>query len=66
MINNKSYHFFYSMEMVVRHHLTTTAASTISAGFKDLLIDAITSDEDVQFFWSILSALFEKVYIINI
>ena len=60
LINNKSYHFFYSMEMVVRHHLTTTAASTISAGFKDLLIEAITSDEDVQFFWSILPAEWEE------
>ena len=48
------------MEMVVRHHLTTTAASTISAGFKDLLIEAITSDEDVLFFWSILSAEWEE------
>ena len=51
---------FYSMEMVVQHHLTTTAASIISAGFEDLLIEAITSDENVQFFWSILSAEWEE------
>ena len=48
------------MEMVVQQHLTTKAAPTISDGFKDMLIKAITSDKDVLFYWSILSEEWEE------
>ena len=36
------------------------AAPTISDGFKDMLVEAITSDKDVLFYWSILSAEWEE------
>ena len=36
------------------------AVPTISARFKDMLVEAITSDEDALLYWSILSAEWEE------
>ena len=60
LVNNKSYQFFYAVEMVIRRHLTRAAAPTISAGFKETLTQQVTSDENVLFFWSIVAVEWEE------
>ena len=60
LVNNKTYHFFHAVEMNVRRHFSKTSAPTLSAGSKAELVESITTDEDVLFYWSILSAEWEE------
>ena len=60
LVNNKTYHFFHAVEMNVRRHFSKTSAPTLSAGSKAELVESITTDEDVLFYWSIISAEWEE------
>ena len=60
LVNNKTYHFFHAVEMNVRRHFSKTSAPTLSAGSKAELVESVTTDEDVLFYWSIISAEWEK------
>ena len=55
LVNNKIYHFFHAVEMRVRRHFSKASAPTLSAGSKAELVESIATDDDVNFFWSILS-----------
>ncbi len=59
-INNRTYLFFYAMEMRIRRHLTTTSAPTISAGFKSTMTESILTNEDVLFYWTMVAAEWEE------
>ena len=60
LVNNKTYHFFHAVEMNVRQHFSKTSAPTLSAGSKAELAESITINEDVLFYWSIISAEWEE------
>ena len=60
LVNNKTYHFFHAVEMRVRRHFSKASAPTLSAGSKAELVESIATDDDVNFFWSILSAEWEE------
>ena len=60
LVNNKTYHFFHAVEMNVRRHFSKTSAPTHSAGSKAALVESIATDEDVLFYWSIISAEWEE------
>ena len=55
-----TYHFFHAVEMNVRRHFSKTSAPTLSAGSKAALVESIVSEEDVLFYWSIISAKWEE------
>ena len=50
------HHFFHAVVMNVRRHFSKTSAPTLSAGSKAALVESIATDEDVLFYWSIISA----------
>ena len=54
------HHFFHAVEMNVRRHFSKTSAPTLSAGSKAALVESIATDEDVLFYWSIISAEWEE------
>ena len=60
LVNNKTYPFFHAVEMNVRRHFSKTSAPTLSAGSKAALVESIATDEDVLFYWSIISAEWEE------
>ena len=55
-----TYHFFHAVEMNVRRHFSKTSAPTLSAGSNAALVESIATDEDVLFYWSIISAEWEE------
>ncbi len=59
-VNNRTYLFFYAMEMKIRQYLTVASAPTMSAGFKSTMTAGILSDEDVLFNWTIVAAEWEE------
>ena len=54
------HHFFHAVEMNVRRHFSKTSAPTLSAGSKAALVESITTDEDLLFYWSISAEWEEK------
>ena len=56
-VNNPTYH---AMEMAIRPELTQQTAPSITAGFKSEVIKKIHDSEDIAFYWSIVSAEWEK------
>lgn len=53
-INDMAYALFREIELKVRHHLFT-AFQNKSKGKREELITAVVDDEEVQFYWTILS-----------
>ena len=60
MVNGTTFRFFQALENRLRESLRVTSAQSISEGIKSTLMEAIASDEDVLFFWTILSAEWEE------
>ena len=60
MVNSKAYHFLLSVETRLRQFLCVTEAPNISERSKETLVEHISCDENVLFFWSILSAEWEE------
>ena len=60
VVNSKAYHFLLSVETRLKQFLCVTEAPSISDGSKETLVEHISCDEDVLFFWSILSAEWEE------
>ena len=60
MVNSSTFHFFTALENRVREFLRVTSAQSISEGNKSSLMEVIARNEDVLFFWSILSAEWEE------
>ena len=55
-VSETTYTLFHAMEEEVCDHLRKMPAHKITDGFKQKLISSIASNEDVLFYWSILSA----------
>ena len=55
-VSDSTYTLFHAMEEEVRNHLRKTPAHKITDGFKQKLLSSIASNEDVLFYWSMLSA----------
>ena len=55
-VSDSTYTLFHAMEEDVRNHLRKTPAHKITDGFKQKLLSSIASNEDVLFYWSMLSA----------
>ena len=49
---------------MVRSHFSRASAHTLSAGSKAVLVESIAADEDVLFYWSILSVEWEEEQIL--
>ena len=60
VVNSKACHFLLSVETRLRQFLCVTEAPNITDGSKQTLVEHISCDEDVLFFWSILSAEWEE------
>ena len=60
IVNGSTYRFFRALETRLREFLRVTSAQSISEGIKFTLMETIACDEDVLFFWSILSAEWEE------
>ena len=55
-VSDSTYTLFHAMEEEVRDHLRKMPAHKITDGFKQKLLSSIASNEDVLFYWSMLSA----------
>ena len=55
-VSETTYTLFHAMEEEVCDHLRKTPAHKITDGFKQKLLSSIASNEDVLFYWSMLSA----------
>lgn len=60
VVNSKAYHFFLSVETRLRQFLRVSEAPNIGDGNKETLVEQISCDEDVLFFWTILAAEWEE------
>ena len=58
-INETTYALFREIEMIVRKHLLVIFERT-SPKTKEMLSSAVSSDEDIQFYWTILSVDIES------
>lgn len=55
-INNMTYMLFVSMELELRKHLSVSE----SLGVKEKATESISKDEDVLFYWSLVSVNWEE------
>jgi len=55
-VNSNLYCFFRATEMKLRQLLRVSCAESFSGGMKSQLVEIVCTDEDVLFFWCILSA----------
>ena len=53
-VNHTTYALFLSMEMKLREYLVPGCAMETS-GVKDVAMEAVKEDEDVMFYWSVIS-----------
>ncbi len=60
LVNSKTHQFFVAVETKVRDFFRVTAAQSLSDGMKPVILEAVTSDEDVLFFWSIVAAEWDE------
>ena len=56
LVNGNTYQFFVAIETRLQQFLRVTSAESISHGIK---METISGDEDVLFFWTILTAEWE-------
>lgn len=54
-VNDNTYLIFYLMEEVIRKHLTVQAAKTLKETTRKEVLDAVLSNEDILFQWSLLT-----------
>ena len=59
LVNGNTYQLFVAIETRLRQFLRVTSAESISDGIKSVLMETISGDEDVLFFWTILTAEWE-------
>ncbi len=59
-ISDTIFTLFASMEMEVRSHLRAENPSLLKAGLKELLTTSVLQNEEVQFYWSVVSANWVK------
>ena len=55
-ISDETYMVFLIMECEIRHHLNTSKMAELHDDTKKVILDAITSNEELLFQWAILSS----------
>ena len=51
--NNAAYDALVAMELVIRKHLSMRSVHSVNDGFKEVVMKAIMTNEDVQFYWTV-------------
>ena len=51
--NNAAYDALVAMELVIRKQLSTRSVHSVNDGFKEVVMKAIMTNEDVQFYWTV-------------
>ncbi len=54
------YCFFHAVEFALRKHLKMKDAGQMTQGFKERLVASVTTNEDVLFYWCMITTLLEE------
>ncbi len=54
------YCFFHAVEVALRKHLKMKDAWQMTQGFKERLVASVTTNEDVLFYWCMITTLLEE------
>ena len=54
-INDETFRLFREIEIKMQRHLLEVLRSVSTSGQRQLIVDTVASDDDVQFLWALIS-----------